>query len=292
MTMRAISRSMFLPVMLCAVSVAPMRTRAQEDGVNGPPKVLVVIREMTKPGRGGMMHEKTEGAFAQALKANHLDIHYFAMTSMSGPDRALFLSGYPSLAAWEEEHKATGKNAAGAAAMDHANVADGDLLAESAQSVWVRRDDLSMNSHNLMGDRYMQISQYFVKPGHMAEWERLVKLVKEGYEKGVPAAAWTMFEERYGTGGNAFIVVTPMKSLGEVDGMLGSGKAFTDAMGEDGMKKMGELEASCVASWQMNLFAFSPRMSNPPEQWVKDEPEYWKPRMMEHAKKAEAKPEE
>jgi hypothetical protein len=245
---------------------------------------------MTKPGKSGMLHEKTEGAFVAAIKANHLDIRYLALTSLSGPDRALFLSGYPSLAAWEEERKATDKNAAAAAALDHANVADGDLLAESAQSVWLRKDELSMNPHDLKGDRYMQISQYFVKPGHVAEWEELVKLVKEGYAKGVPEASWSIFEQRYGPSGNAYIVVTPLKSLGEVDGMLGSGKAFADAMGESGMKKMGQLEASCVESWQMNLFAFSPRMSNPPEQWVKDEPDFWgTKKMMMPMKKDEKK---
>ncbi len=272
----SLSKFVLLPAVLCTMSVAPRVVRAQDDGTAGPPKILVIEREMMKPGKAGMSHEKTEGAYIAAIKANHLNIHYLAMTSQSGPDRALFLSGYPSLAAWEDEHKGT--SAAGAAALDHANVADGDLLAETAQSVWVRQDELSMNQHDLKGDRYMQISQYFVKPGHVAEWEELVKLVKEGYAKGVPEASWSVFEQRYGPSGNAYIVLTPVKSLSEVDGMLGSGKAFMDAMGESGMKKMGQLEASCVESWQMNLFAFSPRMSNPPEQWVKDEPDYWGPK--------------
>ncbi len=289
MTRMLTFRRTFLPVVLCAVSVAPMALLAQDDGTDGPTKVLVIIREMTKPGRGGMMHEKTEGVFAQALKTNHVDFHYFAMTSMSGPDRALFLAGYPSLAAWETANKAMGGNAALGAMLDRANVADGDLLSETNESVWLRRDDMSMNSHNLVGDRYMQISQYMVKPGHVAEWEKLVKMVKEGYAKGIPDAAWDMFEERYGANGNAYIVITPLKTLGEVDGMLGSGKAFMNAMGEEGMKKMGELEAECVASWQMNLFAFNPRMSNPPESFVKAEPDYWKVKTAP-VKKAEAKP--
>jgi hypothetical protein len=174
--------------------------------------------------------------------------------------------------------------------LDSANVADGDLLAESAQSVWLRDDELSMNPHDLKGDRYMQISQYFVKPGHVAQWVELVQLVKDAYAKGVPEASWSMYEQRYGPSGNAYIVVTPLKSLSEVDGMLGSGKAFVDAMGEDGMKKMGELEASCLESWQMNLFAFSPKMSSPPDQWVQDEPDYWGAKKIMPVKKGEKKP--
>jgi hypothetical protein len=276
---------------LSIASVTPKSVRAQENGLNGPPKVLVVHREMMKPHRGGMMHEKTEGAFVAALRANHVDIHYFAMTSMSGPDRALFFSGYGSMAAWETDEMAIAKHAMAAEAMDHANAADGDLLAETSPSVWLRDDEMSRNPHDLKGARYMQISQYLVKPGHVAEWEELVKVVKEAYAKGVPEASWVIFEERYGANGNAYIVLTSMKSLSEVDGMLGSGKAFADALGEGGMKKLGQLEAACVESWQMNLFSINPKMSNPSEQWVKDDPDFWAPKKTSMPmKKADAKP--
>jgi len=275
MKIESMRKMVFVTGLLCVVSVAPVVARAQDDGTNGPPKVLVIQREMIKPGRSGGMHEKTEAAYVAAVKANHLDVHYLAVTSLSGPERALFLSGYPSFAAWGEERKATGKNAAGLAALDHAAVADGDLLAEQAETVWVREDELSMNPHDLKGARYMQISQYFVKPGHVAEWEELVKLTKEAYAKGIPEASFVIFRQRYGPSGNAYVTITPLKSLDDVDGMLSGGKAFTDALGAGGMKKRAELQAACLESWQMNLFAISPKMSSPPEQWVKDEPEFW-----------------
>jgi hypothetical protein len=288
MKIALISRLVVMPVVLCTLSAAPMMARAQDNGVDGPPKVLVVVREMTKPGREGMMHAKTEGEFAQLARANHVDFHYFAMTSLSGQNRALFFSGYGSMAEWEAVSRKMGMSSAGAA-MDRANVADGDQLLESGQSVWIHEPELSMNEHDLKGERYMQISQYFVKPGHVAEWKEMVKLLKEGYAKGVPEASWAMFEQRYGPGGNVYLVVTAMKSLGDVDGMLGSGKALMDALGESGMKKRAELQAECVASWQMNLFAINPGMSNPPEQWVKDEPEFWAPKKMTPMKKEEKK---
>jgi hypothetical protein len=280
---------MFLPVVLCGLSVAPMMARAQDDGTNGPPKVLVVTREMTKPGRGGMMHEKTEGAFLQALRANHVDDYYLAMTSMSGPDRALFLSGYPSFAAWEAANKSmyANPNPVAAGAIERANVADGDLLSETNQSVWARQDDLSLNPHDLLGDRYMEIVQYMVKPGHNAQWEELVKMVIAGYQKGVPDASWSMFRQVFGTSGDGYIVVIPLKSLAEFDAHRAHGKAFEDAMGKDGLKRLDELTASCIESRQTNLFTFSPAMSNPPEQWVKAEPDYWKPKKMMPAKKKE-----
>jgi len=38
------------------------------------------------------------------------------------------------------------------------------------------------------------------------------------------------------------------------------------------------LESSCLESQQTNLFQISPKMSYPPESWVKAEPDFWKPK--------------
>jgi hypothetical protein len=51
------------------------------------------------------------------------------------------------------------------------------------------------------------------------------------------------------------------------------------------------LESSCLESQQTNLFQISPKMSYPPESWVKAEPGFWKPKgTVVATKKAEAKP--
>ena len=80
------------------------------------------------------------------------------------------------------------KDATLSAALDRASIADGDLLTEFNQSVWMRRDDLSFNTGNLQGARFMEIITFVVRPGHMHEWEELVKLVIGGYKKGLPDA--------------------------------------------------------------------------------------------------------
>jgi hypothetical protein len=43
------------------------------------------------------------------------------------------------------------------------------------------------------------------------------------------------------------------------------------------MKKMAELEAACVESRQTNLFFIDPKMSYPPEAFVKADPDFWTP---------------
>jgi hypothetical protein len=49
-------------------------------------------------------------------------------------------------------------------------------------------------------------------------------------------------------------------------------------MGEEGMRKLNELMAGAVETSQSNLFAFNPKMSYPSDDWVKADPDFWKPK--------------
>ncbi len=115
-----------------------------------------------------------------------------------------------------------------------------------------------------------------LRPGHGSEWAKLVKLVIEGYKKGVPDAHWAMYEEAYASPGGAYLVITTLKSAADIDTEFAANKQFVEAMGEDGMKKLEELEAACVESRQDNLFVFDPKMSYPPEAIMKADPSFWK----------------
>src|ERR1700722_7353683 len=83
-------------VLICSLFfVAGARTvalRAQDDGVNGPPKVLVIQREFTKPGKGGALHERTGAPYIPAMASAGAKPRYLAMVSLSGQSRALFFS--------------------------------------------------------------------------------------------------------------------------------------------------------------------------------------------------------
>jgi len=263
-------------LLLGFVSGATLTGSAQDKSIISSPKVLVITREFTKPGKDGSPHQKTEGAFVHAMAQYKATDHYYAVTSLSGPSRALFLSSYPSFAALEAERKSVDSNAPLAAALDSANIADGDLLSSTESSMWVQREDLSLNPGFRVGSRIEEITQFRIKPGHFKEWEDLVKLVLEGYKKGVPDAHWGAYEEVYGSPGGGFLVITTMKSAADIDANFAAGKKFEDAMGEDGMKKMALLEASCVESEQTNLFRIDPKMSYPTDEMVQADPGFWK----------------
>jgi len=80
-------------------------------------------------------------------------------------------------------------------------------------------------------------------------------------------------------------VFNPMKTLAEADESMGDSKKFEAALGESGMKKLSELAAACIESSQTNLFQFNPKMSYPAEEWIKADPDFWKPKMAAAMKK-------
>src|SRR5215469_18172764 len=129
-----VSRVLFVPLLVSAGYVTAPAIHAQSSNND---RVLVIQREFTKPGKDGAVHEATEAGFIRAVQANKANIHYIALTSMTGSNRALFISGYASLAAVDAERKA--RTQAAQVAMDKAMVSDGDVLSQTDASIWLRR---------------------------------------------------------------------------------------------------------------------------------------------------------
>jgi hypothetical protein len=283
-----------LAICLLLGSAGTLAAQSAPNGVMAPPKVLVIYREFVKPGKSGAPHQRTESAFVNAMTAAKWPTHYLAMDSMSGSPRSLFFTGYDSFAAWENDNLAGMKNATLSAALDRASVADGELLSASDGGAFVYSESMSLRAGvNIAQYRYFEISRFVVKPGHDKEWEDLVKMYVDGFTKSSSTVLWATYSSMYGAdNGGVYLVLTPLKSLAEADREAADNKKFAEQMGEDGMKKLAELTASCVKSSATNLFSFSPKMSYPPDEWVKSDPGFWKPKpaAAPAAKKPEAKP--
>ena len=276
---------------LCLVSAGIGALAQDMSGGEPPPKVLVIQREFVKPGKGGAIHEKSESAFVQAMRNAKASGHYIAASAMTGRPRVLFFTGYDSFDAWEKDNASVEKNTALSAALDHATLADGELLSDADQTVATFSEEQSLRPNvDMPHMRFLEISLFRIKPGHGHDWEEIVKLVKAAYQK-VPDAHWATFEVAYGLEGTTYLVFSGLKSLAEVDREDAQDKDFMANMGEDGMKKLGELEAAAIEFRQTNLFALTPSMSYPPDEWIKADSDFWKPKMPARAKPMEAKPE-
>jgi hypothetical protein len=273
--MRKFSR--FARVMSLAIGCVSALA-AQDQPVTSM-KVLQITREFVKPGKVGSIHDKAESAFVEAMRKAQWPTYYIGLTSLSGKSRALFMTWYPSFDAWQKDGDAVQKNAALTASLERAAAADGELLESMDQDVFYFRDDMSLNTKKDLSDmRYLEALVFHVKPGKDKDWEEVVKMAKEGYAKAVPTSHWGMYQQIYGGDPGNYVLFIKHKSLDEIDKGFGDGKQFEAALGEEGMKKFNELYASCVDVSEQQLFAVNPSMSYVKDEWIKADPDFWKPK--------------
>ncbi len=170
------------------------------------------------------------------------------------------------------------KNKTLSAELDKDSVADGELLDGIDQFVLYYDEDLSYKPSPTLGHaKLMEITSFHIKPGHDKEWHELASLVIDAHKKAGDSAHWATFDIAYG-GGDEYVVFSDDKSMADIDTGYAEDKQFHDAMGEDGMKKLHELVADCIDSEDSELFAINPAQSYPPDEWVKADPDFWKPK--------------
>jgi hypothetical protein len=271
---------------ICICLGLSMVAQAQQ-AMMSPPKVLFITREVVKPGKGAA-HEKWEAGWPRAFAKANWPTHYIAASALTGEPRAIFLVGYDSMAAWEQDNAAVEKNTALSAEMMALADKDGDFLKELTNGVFTYMPELSYNPDmSIAGARYFGIFIVNVKPGHGDHFVEARKIAKEAHEKAKLGDHYAVYHATAGISSGRYLVFLPMKSLTELDQFpILHGKAYKDAMGEENQKKMMDFEAQGEESAEMQIFAFSPKMSYPAKDWVDADPAFWSPKP-EAAKPAE-----
>jgi hypothetical protein len=259
-----------LSLVLLSLFVASVAATAQDAGPPAPPNVLVIQREYLKPGKTGAIHVKSEANFIKASKDAKWPTHYIAMDSLSGPSRALFMFAYDSFEDYGKDQEAQNANAQYAAAMDSASLADGELLTRYDSQTFIYHPEMSLHAGiDVPHQRYWEFTSFHIKPGHEAEWDELAKIYVGGFSK-FPNSHWAMYEGKWGeNNGGLWVVINPMRALGEVDKGMADSKAFFAAQGDANMKHAGELAAACIESVQTNLFVVNAKESYVDVGWAK-----------------------
>jgi len=260
----------------CLLVSAAARVTAQEPPP--PPKILQIYREEVKPGKGPA-HAKVEAGWPAAFAKANWPSHYLALTSLTGPSEAWFVSGWDSMAAWEKDTKAVEGNTALSAELDALQEKDGELLSGGSGLLLSYREDLSNTPNvDLSKMRYFRIITFRIRPGHENDFMSAVKIVKDAYRKANISLPWAVFQVTAGMPGPTFTVWIPMTSLSELDATMKAGKAIQDAEGEDGQKALAKAAADGYNFTTQNIFAYSPKMSYPPKEWVAKDPGFWAPK--------------
>ncbi len=155
-------------------------------------------------------------------------------------------------------------------------------LAWSRTELRRRRPDLSrkaptdMDSYaKLIGEsRVLRTTAVHVRPGHIADFEALMKEAKEAGEKAANTQPVLVSQVVEGSKGTTFYVTALRGSLGGFD----KNPTLHEILGEDRFKKYLQVNAETVESSESALYRFSPELSNPTEEIVKVAADFWHPK--------------
>jgi hypothetical protein len=240
----------FYPYLAVGLSFLCVTVASAQDATP-PPKYIQIYREFVKPGKGPA-HQKTEAAFVRDMKSGN------AMPNYTD----------------------TAKNTGLQASLDRDNAADGELLTDSRSIIARFRDDLSHRPGvSIPMTRFFSITIVRIRPGHVPDFEAARKIIKDAHDKAAPTFNYSVYQVTSGMPAGTFLIISYYKTLADVDAAaVIHGKEYTDAIGDDGQRKLNELASSGTISSDPYIFAVDPKMSYPDKATIAADPAFWAPK--------------
>jgi hypothetical protein len=265
-----------------ALLACPAAAVAQKAEMHGPPKVLEIIREDSKPGKT-IAHRKHEAAWAQAfIKAG---IPYnLTISAVTGPDQDWFITGFDTYAQLEKLNGSLESDPAMRQIMETFSPKESEFVSESRTVFAKYRPELSYKADFNLGEyKYFNVLVVRFKVGSGPD--EVGKIVAAAREKANPDYHSVAYEVTSGMPVGTYLYFTPVKSLAAWDEP--PNKAYGEALKEGGFY---DAVAKTVQLAESRLFAFNPRLSYVSDNVAKANPSFWHPKM-ETAKTPAAKKE-
>ena len=244
------------------------------------PKYLQIIVEYTKPGKGGLAHDKSESAFVQAVTRANFPINYIAFNAMSGKPRAIYLSHFDSFETLEKAMKVfEGPNAA---EFERLNMADGELLEDSKQLIFSFVPELSYHTRtDVSHGHFLEARIIHVRPGHGKDFTELVKLWMAAADKAGSSDHWGAYRVEYGEQVGSFIFLTSDNSLADIDKSNAEESKFNAVLSESDKVRMRDLRQAAIDTDRFELYSVNPAQSYVGDEFIKADPDFWKPKAAE-----------
>jgi len=265
-----------LAVLLLGVMVAAQAQSAQED-------YLDVYSVQVKPEKRADFDAMVKKMVA-ANRDNSGD-NWLTMETVYGPgDRVIMISTRHSYAEAEKGatafdqaiQKAYGK------ASDKMFQEYSQCLVNQRSELRRRRWDLSSNAPTdpagyakMIADaRWLRTTAVHVRPGHVAEYEALLKEVKAAREKASPPQTVLVSQAVAGQEGNVFYITMLQSSLAGFDGQ----PSMPQLLGNEVWEHYQKTNAEVVSGTETAINRFLPEISNAPKEIVALAPDYWSPK--------------
>jgi hypothetical protein len=256
---QAMTRTLRTTLLLTAFAAAPLA--AQMTGTQPPPSVLLISRELVKPGKSAAHNQWETGWPAAFAKANY-PTNYLGMNAVSGINEAWFLVGFPSFDAMERDNARMEADVSLRDEQRRLYAGESDFV-ESTRSVLAAY--VPAVSHNPNVDlskmRYFEVITYTMRPGRSGDFIRAAGLVRDGFTKAKIDTPWATYQAVSGAPAGTYYVFLPFSSLAALDKGPSNWAAMIQALGPEQAGSLGKLVTDGVATEQSQIFALNPKMS-------------------------------
>jgi hypothetical protein len=266
---------------LIAASVCTIA--AQENSPDsskaGPPKFLNMVHQELKPGRSGAYAE-LETSIARIYSRENIPVFWIELGSITGPSEVLYLNLFDS-----SEEMAKTMDALNAALAAHPELAQMQerLLQENTSNgttvLGVRRDDMGYraNTIDFSKMRALRLSTVFAHPGYERAFMETEWSLSEASEKVHARSAWAVYEVVGGLPEPSFVVVTPMQSLQDIDGIVEASRSLKATEGGALEQHLQELARIAYGTSDTRLFGVGPRLSHVSKKFAAGDSDFWAP---------------
>jgi hypothetical protein len=275
---------------LCILGTLMLSASAVLAQDAGPPKVISLVREEIKPGRGSA-HTKSAASFVAAANKANAPLHRIALVPVSGDDNAVvYIQAFGSFAEVEASYKqmeeTVAANAAFKAELDRLDREEVDQHASQRRAYYTLRPDLSYEprtAEQTGKSRFMSINTTRIKPGRVPDYVDYVKSLNVARKKAGVDAHTAVYQVMTGAPSGTFLSFTSMRSMSDIDDirqrMEQSQKAVEEALGgPDVAKQRRVLISEIVADGYNTLYAMEPSLSRPTALIAAADPDFWNPK--------------
>ena len=242
-----------------------------------PPNILNIQMDNIKPYEDGP-YDKLASEYAALSQQLKDPTHVLGMEALTGPPRAIYLSGFDSFEALQKNEEWLLGDAATDAKLDALDAREAPYVSEVHYTIWHYRPDLSNNvaGADIPHSHYWEVIIFHMRSGHNEQFEELTKLYRDANLKIGQNIPWATYEGLMGVT-DAYLVLVPMTSLKDQDTGLAHEKDFGAALGDEGKGQMNKLSEESVASVEDNIWMVIPEWSYVEKSWIEADPQYWAP---------------
>ena len=242
------------------------------------PKMLIIDREEVKIGRNAA-HARNEAGWPAAYEKAGSRHYEFAVTSMTGPNEAWYISTWDSHAALGSSMKRDEKDPVLSAELARLALADSEYISDSRILEAMDRADLSTGEFpDLSKMRFFEVTTFRIRAGHEKQFEDAAKAYGAAAKRAAPKSSFRIYQVIAGMPGANYLIFSSVEEYAQFDQTLSDDQATWKAATDTEMDLLTKCATEAIIDTEKNRFRLDPTQSYVPKSIREKDPDFWSPK--------------